>query len=146
MRPDDNNFYIDGANDNDIYYGETVVNDAGISGTPASHLPLDSIQRGQGAPFVVGERVPGQHLEVRVNGLRVESTMVTAPGTIRVRIPAGVGYNLSARTSFGRVSSELPVTATGNIGGDTLNGTIGSGGCQLQLNDSNGSIEITKAP
>ena len=44
MRPDDNNFIIDGATDNDAYYGETVVNDAGISGTPASHLPLDSIQ------------------------------------------------------------------------------------------------------
>jgi len=44
LRPDDNNFMIDGANDNDVYYGETVVNDAGISGTPASTLPLDSIQ------------------------------------------------------------------------------------------------------
>lgn len=44
MRPDDNNFIIDGANDNDVYYGETVVNDAGISGTPASTLPLDAIQ------------------------------------------------------------------------------------------------------
>jgi hypothetical protein len=43
-RPDDNNFFIDGADDNDAYYGETVVNDAGISGTPSSHLPLDSIQ------------------------------------------------------------------------------------------------------
>jgi hypothetical protein len=43
-RPDDNNFFIDGADDNDAYYGETVVNDAGIQGTPASLLPLDSIQ------------------------------------------------------------------------------------------------------
>ena len=43
-RTDDNNFFIDGADDNDAYYGETVVNDAGISGTPASFLPLDSIQ------------------------------------------------------------------------------------------------------
>jgi hypothetical protein len=43
-RPDDNNFFIDGADDNDVYYGETVVNDAGISGTPASFLPLDAIQ------------------------------------------------------------------------------------------------------
>src|SRR4029077_12584421 len=40
-RPDDNNFFIDGADDNDAYYGETVVNDAGIQGTPASFLPLD---------------------------------------------------------------------------------------------------------
>ena len=44
LRPDDNNFVIDGASDNDAYYGETVVNDAGISGTPASTLPLDAIQ------------------------------------------------------------------------------------------------------
>ena len=43
-RPDDNNFFIDGADDNDVYYGETVVNDPGIAGTPASLLPLDSIQ------------------------------------------------------------------------------------------------------
>ena len=26
-RPDDNNFFIDGADDNDAYYGETVVNE-----------------------------------------------------------------------------------------------------------------------
>lgn len=44
MRPDDNNFVIDGATDNDAYWGETVVNDAGIIGTPASTLPLDAIQ------------------------------------------------------------------------------------------------------
>jgi Carboxypeptidase regulatory-like domain len=43
-RPDDNNFIIDGATDNDAYYGETVMNDAGISGTPASTLPLDAMQ------------------------------------------------------------------------------------------------------
>jgi hypothetical protein len=44
LRPDDNNFIIDGATDNDAYWGETVVNDAGIQGTPASTLPLDAIQ------------------------------------------------------------------------------------------------------
>ncbi len=43
-RPDENNFYIDGASDNDVYYGESVVNEAGIAGTPASFLPLDAIQ------------------------------------------------------------------------------------------------------
>jgi len=43
-RPDENNFYIDGADDMDAYYGESVMNDAGIAGTPASLLPLDSIQ------------------------------------------------------------------------------------------------------
>ena len=44
LRPDDNNFVIDGANDNDAYWGETVLNEEGIEGTPASNLPLDAIQ------------------------------------------------------------------------------------------------------
>lgn len=43
-RPDDNNYFIDGATDNDVYYGESVVNEAAIQGTPASFLPLDAIQ------------------------------------------------------------------------------------------------------
>jgi len=73
-------------------------------------------------------------------------SLKTSFSSIRVRIPDGLGYNLTARTSFGRISSELPVTSTGSIGGDTLNGTIGPGGCQLQLTDSNGVIEIAKAP
>ncbi len=44
LRPDDNNYIIDGANDNDAYWGDTVVNQAGILGTPSSILPLDAIQ------------------------------------------------------------------------------------------------------
>ena len=43
-RFEDNNYTVDGTDDNDIYYGESVINDAGVAGTPASHLPLDAIQ------------------------------------------------------------------------------------------------------
>src|SRR5260370_35251834 len=80
-----------------------------------------------------------------VSGWR-DISLKTSLSSIRVRVPEGLGYNLTARTSFGRISSELPITSTGSIGGDSLNGTIGTGGCQLQLTDSNGSIEIAKAP
>ncbi len=69
----------------------------------------------------------------------------TSFSSIRVRIPDGLGYNVTARTSFGRISTDLPITATGGIGPESLNGTIGSGGCQLQLTNANGSIEINKA-
>jgi hypothetical protein len=68
----------------------------------------------------------------------------TSFSSIRVSIPEGLGYNVMARTSFGRISSDLPITATGSIAPDAINGTIGSGGCQLQLTDANGSIEITR--
>ena len=77
------------------------------------------------------------------NGCR-DISLKTSFSSIRVQVPQGLGYNLSAHTSLGRINSELPVTAMGSIGGDTLNGTIGSGGCLLQLNNTNGSIEITK--
>jgi carboxypeptidase family protein/TonB-dependent receptor-like protein len=60
-RPDDNNFYIDGADDNDVYYGETVMNEAGIQGTPASILPIDSLQEfnTQESPSADYGRKPG---------------------------------------------------------------------------------------
>jgi DUF4097 and DUF4098 domain-containing protein YvlB len=72
-------------------------------------------------------------------------SLKTSFSSIRVGIPEG-NYTLTSHTSFGRISSEMPVTATGSIGGDSLNGTIGSGGgCRLQLTNSNGSIEIVKS-
>jgi hypothetical protein len=40
---------------------------------------------------------------------------------------------------------ESPITATGSMGGDSFSGTIGAGGCQLQLSDSNGNIDIVKS-
>jgi hypothetical protein len=70
----------------------------------------------------------------------------TSFSSIRVRIPEGLGYKVTARTSFARISTDLPITATGNVGSDSLDGTIGPGGCRLQLTDANGSIEINKAP
>src|SRR6266481_829335 len=95
--------------------------------------------------------VDNQNGAISVTAMRPASgcrdiSLKTSFSSIRVRIPEGLGYNLTARTSFGRISSELPVTSTGSIGGDSLNGPNGSGGCQLQLTDSNGSIEIAKAP
>ncbi len=72
-------------------------------------------------------------------------SLKTSFSSIHVGIPEGLGYNLTSHTSFGRISSDLPVTATGSIGGDSLNGTIGAGGCRLQLTNSNGSIEIVKS-
>ena len=43
-RPNDNNYIVDGLDDNDAYYGSTVINAEGVEGTPATHLPIDAIQ------------------------------------------------------------------------------------------------------
>jgi DUF4097 and DUF4098 domain-containing protein YvlB len=72
-------------------------------------------------------------------------TLSTSFAPIRVRLPEGTGYDVTARTSFGSIRSEMPLTASGTIGADSLNGRIGAGGCALSLTDSNGNIEILKA-
>jgi hypothetical protein len=69
----------------------------------------------------------------------------TSFGPLKVYLPEDAGYNLSAKTSFGRINSELGVTASGGMGGDSLTGRIGGGGCELRLTTSNGGIEILKA-
>ncbi len=68
----------------------------------------------------------------------------TSVAPIQVRLREGSNYNVAARTSFGRISSELPVTSSGVLGGDSLNGKIGNGGCTLSLTNANGNIEILK--
>jgi hypothetical protein len=70
----------------------------------------------------------------------------TSFGSLRVRLADGVGYDISARTSFGSIRSEMPITTSGTVGEDTLSGKIGAGGCAVTLTDTNGSIEILRNP
>ena len=44
IRPEDNNYILDGVDNNDAYYGQSVANGAGVQGTPATILPIDAIQ------------------------------------------------------------------------------------------------------
>jgi hypothetical protein len=129
-------------NSNGSVTARSVKGDASVN-TSFAGVTLDTI----------GGRitVDNQNGAVSVTATRPASgcrdiSLKTSFSSIRVRVPEGAGYTVTARTSFGRISSELPITSTGSIGGDTLSGTIGSGGCQLHLTDSNGSIEIAKAP
>jgi hypothetical protein len=64
-RPEDNNFIVDGLDDNDAYYGTTVINAEGVEGTPATHLPIDAIQEFKFSP------APG----LTTDGNRAQSSM-----------------------------------------------------------------------
>jgi len=68
----------------------------------------------------------------------------TSFSPIQVRLPENAGYTLTARTSFGRINSELPITTVGQVGGNSLTGKIGNGDCTLSLTNTNGNIEILK--
>jgi DUF4097 and DUF4098 domain-containing protein YvlB len=87
----------------------------------------------------------GVEVEAAAGRACTRINLVTSFAPIRVRLPEGVGYDVTARTSFGSIHSEMPLTASGTIGADSLNGRIGAGGCAVSLTDSNGNIEILKA-
>jgi hypothetical protein len=55
-RPEDNNFIVDGIDNNDPYYGAQVINTEGVQGTPGSILPIDAIQE-----FNVVENPPADY-------------------------------------------------------------------------------------
>ena len=67
----------------------------------------------------------------------------TSGGSIEVRIPAGAGVNLDARTSGGRVQVEPPLRATGPHSASHVIGEINAGGAPLRLRTSGGSIRVS---
>jgi len=72
-------------------------------------------------------------------------TLTTSFAPIRVAIPSGTGYNVTARTSFGRIHSDHELTVSGGIAPDALSGKIAGGGCELRLTGQNGNIDILKS-
>jgi len=72
-------------------------------------------------------------------------TVVTSFAPIRVSVPDGLGLSLTSSTSFGSIRSDLPVTATGTFGKESLTGTVAGGGCPVSLTNQNGDIELRRA-
>jgi putative adhesin len=71
-------------------------------------------------------------------------SLTSSFGPIRVYLPEGTGFKVDARTSFGKVHSDMPLSIAGSIGGDSISGTIGDGKCPLTLANSNGNIDLLK--
>jgi hypothetical protein len=134
--------------------GNLTVQDSNGSVTAASILGdagVDTSFSGVTLTGVGGKiRVNNQNGAIDVTAAQSsvckDVNLKTSFSAIIVRVPASAGYKISARTSFGHISSDLPVTSSGVIGQDSLNGTIGNGACTLELTDSNGNIDIAKVP
>ena len=62
--------------------------------------------------------------------------------SIRVALAPHAGYNVHARTSFGSIRSDLPITASGSLSQENITGTINGGGCRLELETANGNVTI----
>ena len=68
----------------------------------------------------------------------------TSFSPLRLHIDGDASYRVTARTSFGKIRTDFPLTVAGSLSDDAVNGTIGAGRCELRLNDTNGNIEILK--
>jgi hypothetical protein len=71
-------------------------------------------------------------------------SLTTSFGPIKVFVAQGMGYDVTARASFGRITSEPAVTVNGQVGGESLTGKIGAGGCMLKLMNQSGNIDIVR--
>ena len=63
---------------------------------------------------------------------------------ISVTVPAGVGYTVTARTTFGKIRSQADLTLNGQIGEGVIDGKIAGGGCEMRLTGQNSNIDILK--
>ncbi len=143
--------------------GSIQVTDSGGPGTIRNSFGPVTIRGYHGGPLSIQSSFGGVMLDGVSGPLQVENqngvvdaTSVarascqpiiirTSFSTLRVRLPGDASYHVSARTSFGRVHTDFPLTLSGSISNNDINGTIGGGRCELNLTDNNGTIEILKA-
>lgn len=69
----------------------------------------------------------------------------TVNGSITVAMPADVGARVRASTVNGGMESDFPLTIQGKFSNRKMEGTIGGGGRDLNLETVNGSIRLKKS-
>lgn len=69
----------------------------------------------------------------------------TSFSPVQIRIDGEPSYRVSAKTSFGKIRTDFPMTISGSVSDGVLDGAIGAGRCEMRVNNSNGAIEILKA-
>lgn len=69
----------------------------------------------------------------------------TVNGSITVEMPASVGARVKASTVNGGMETDFPLTIQGKFSNRSMEGTIGGGGRDLNLETVNGSIRLKKS-
>ena len=68
----------------------------------------------------------------------------TVNGAIRLTLPADLSTEVSAKTVNGGIETDFPMTVKGRFSRRSLQGTIGGGGRELELETVNGGIRLAK--
>ena len=125
--------------------GNSAVRLSGVAGEVYAKTSFNGITLSDiGGPVTVESGNGSVTVDARPGPKCQPMSLHTSFAPIRVTLPANQGYNLFAKTSFGRIHTDFEVAVSGEIGADMLNGKIGGGGCELRVTGQNGNIDILK--
>jgi hypothetical protein len=113
-----------------------------LEGNLKAHTSGGGIRIDRVSGYVEAKTSGGPIRAVYSPGNRHGGELESSGGSIEVSIDPSANLNVDASTSGGSVSSDLPVRVVGTIGHSSLHGTIGSGGEELRIHTSGGSIHI----
>ncbi|MBK5259853.1 MAG: hypothetical protein JJE51_09685 [Thermoanaerobaculia bacterium] len=121
-------------------YGGVKLNDVGGNvSVRASFSPVFIEELGGSVD------VQNQNASIVVGGLtgtRCQNIVLRSnQSSIKVRLPEGASYKVTARTAMGRITSRVPIRTSVSTE-ESLTGVIGGGKCTLDLVNANGSITI----
>ena len=113
-----------------------------LEGTLKAHTSGGGIRINRVSGFVEAKTSGGPIHATYSHGNTHGGDLDTSGGPIEVSIDRSANLNLDASTSGGSVSSDLPVRVVGTMSHSHMQGSIGSGGEELRLHTSGGSIHI----
>lgn len=73
------------------------------------------------------------------------SRIETSSGDVRVSLPADSSFDLDLSTSSGNLRVEFPVTIRGDMGRDDIEGFVGDGGPELEVETSSGDVRVIES-
>jgi len=130
-----------------ITTGNSPIHASGIGGELYAKTSFAAITIGDvGGPITVEAQNAFVMVDAKTARRCQPVSILTSYGPIRLTIPQGVGYNVTARTTFGGIHSDpaLQISTSGALRQDEITGKIAGGGCDLRLMDQNGSIDILR--
>jgi hypothetical protein len=68
----------------------------------------------------------------------------TTNGAVHLALPERTSARLELSTTNGSITTDLPVTVQGSVSRRRLSGVLGSGGPEIRVSTTNGSIRITQ--
>jgi DUF4097 and DUF4098 domain-containing protein YvlB len=114
----------------------------GVDGSLVAHTSGGGIRIDRVSGYVEAKTSGGSIRATYSPGNRHGGVLETSGGSIDMAIDPGANLNLDASTSGGSVSTDLPVRVVGTVSHSSIHGSIGSGGEELRLHTSGGSIHI----